>query len=90
MKIIDLDQSWLNQVNYKQHYFPLKEIVLAHFQSLFGRSNHDAFLENEGKTHEQHILENSWNLLKTTIIVIILKSSQDKTYNEYEARKNTS
>ena len=28
------------------------EIVLAHFQRLFGRSNRDAFLENEGKIHE--------------------------------------
>ena len=32
-------------------YF-LKEIVLAHFQRLFGRSNRDVFLENEGKIHE--------------------------------------
>ena len=64
--------------------------MLAHFQSLCGRSNHDAFLENEGKTHEQHILENSWNLMKTTIIVIILKKGQGKTYNEYEAGKNAS
>ena len=27
----------IEQVNYKQYYFPLKEIVLAHFQSLFGK-----------------------------------------------------
>ena len=32
-------------------YF-LKEILLAHFQSFFGRSNRDAFLENEAKIHE--------------------------------------
>ena len=30
----------------------LKEILLAQFQSLFGRSNCDGFLENEGKIHE--------------------------------------
>ena len=30
--------------------FP-KEILLAHFQSLFGRSNRDVFLENEGKIY---------------------------------------
>ena len=30
----------------------LKEIVLAHFQSLFRGNNHDEFWENEGKIHE--------------------------------------
>ena len=29
----------------------MKEIALAHFQSLLGRSNRDAFWENEGKIH---------------------------------------
>ena len=29
----------------------LKEILLAHFQSLFGKSNRDVFLENEGKIY---------------------------------------
>ena len=33
---------------------------------------------------------NSWNLIKTTIIVIISKSGQGKTYNECEAGKNAS
>ena len=33
------------QVNFKWHYFPLKEIV--------ERSNRDAFWENEGKIHEK-------------------------------------
>ena len=33
---------------------------------------------------------NTWNLIKTTIIVIISKSGQDKTYDEYEAGKNVS
>ena len=28
------------------------EILVAQFQSLFGRSNRDAFLDNEGKIHE--------------------------------------
>ena len=31
----------------------MKEIVLAHFQRLFGRNNRHIFLENEGKTHEE-------------------------------------
>ena len=30
----------------------MKEIMLAHFQSLFERSNRDAFWENESKIHE--------------------------------------
>ena len=30
----------------------MKEIVLVHFQSLYGSSNCDAFWENEGKIHE--------------------------------------
>ena len=29
----------------------LKEILLEHFQSLFGKSNRDFFLENEGKIY---------------------------------------
>ena len=29
----------------------LKEILLEHFQSLFGKSNRDFFLENEGKLY---------------------------------------
>ena len=33
---------------------------------------------------------NSWNLIKTVIILIISKSGQDKNYNEYEAGKNAS
>ena len=45
----------------------------------------------------QHILlkknydcRNSWNLKKSTIIVIISKSGQAKTFNEWEAGKNAS
>ena len=48
-------------------------------------------------SYRQHILlkknydyRNSWNLIKTTIIVIISKSGQGKNYNEYEAGKNAS
>ena len=33
---------------------------------------------------------NSWNLIETTIIVIISKSGQGKTDNECEAGKNAS
>ena len=39
------------------HLYFLKEIVLAHLQSLFGRSNRDAFLENEGKILEEGCLK---------------------------------
>ena len=31
----------------------LKEVLFALFQSLFGRSNCDVFLENDGKIHER-------------------------------------
>ena len=48
MEKVDLDESWL-QVT--RSYF-LKEILLAHFQRLFERSNRDVFLENEGQIHE--------------------------------------
>ena len=34
------------------HLYFLKEIVLAHFQRFFGRSNRGVFLENKGKIHE--------------------------------------
>ena len=30
----------------------MKEVVLAHFQRPFGRSNRDVFLENVSKIHE--------------------------------------
>ena len=30
----------------------MKEIVLTHFQKLFGRNNRDVFIENEGKIDE--------------------------------------
>ena len=40
------------QVTLRFTLYALKETVLAHFQSLFGRSNRDAFWENEGKIHE--------------------------------------
>ena len=33
---------------------------------------------------------NSGNLIKTTIIIIISKSGQGNTYNEYEAGKSAS
>ena len=35
------------------HLYFLKEIVLAHFHSLFKGSNLDAFWENKGKIHER-------------------------------------
>ena len=51
-------------------YF-LKEIVLAHFERLFGRSNGDVFLKNESKVYAEAatrcvlrkkvFLEISWN-----------------------------
>ena len=36
----------------------LKDILLAHFQSLFGKSNSDVFLENEGKIY--YMKEDMW------------------------------
>ena len=55
MKKVHLDESKLsNQItsNTTFHLYFLKEIVLAHFQNLFGRSNRDAFWENEDKIHK--------------------------------------
>ena len=57
---IQHEEIWLRwvvieQVNYKKHYSAyiyLKEIVFAHFEILFGRSNRDAFGENEENIHE--------------------------------------
>ena len=43
--------NWTGKLQVNRLYF-LKEIVLAHFQRLFGRSNRDVFLENEGKIYE--------------------------------------
>ena len=55
MKKVDLDEPWLNwQITSKTTFYLclLKQIVIAHFQSLFERSNRDAFWETEGKMHE--------------------------------------
>ena len=57
---IQHEESWLRwivieQVSYKQHYFPLifPERNCARILSkIFRRSNRDIFLENEGKIHE--------------------------------------
>ena len=57
---IQHEEIWLRwivieQINYKKHYsayISLKETVLPHFEILFGRSNCDAFWENEEKIHE--------------------------------------
>ena len=43
-------------VNYKI-VFPAERIVLANFQSLFRRSDPDAFWENEGKIHERRCVK---------------------------------
>ena len=43
--------NWTGKLQVTRLYF-LKEIVLAHFQRLFGRRNHDVSLENEAKIHE--------------------------------------
>ena len=43
--------NWTGKLQVTRLYF-LKEILLAHFQRFFGRSNRDVFLENEGKIHE--------------------------------------
>ena len=55
-----MNRNWTGKLQVTLHFclYFLKEILLAHFQSLFGRSNRDAFLENEGKIHEGgHIKE---------------------------------
>ena len=39
-----------SNTNFCLHF--LQEILLSQFQSLFGRSNRDALLENEGKIYE--------------------------------------
>ena len=44
--------NWTGKLQATRFYF-LKEIVLAHFQRLFGRSNRDVFLENEGKVYAE-------------------------------------
>ena len=69
-----------------------KELLLA-----FAAYSHYLFLFTGFMLYCQHILlkkkydyHNTWNLVKTTIIVIISKSGQGKTYNKYEAGKNTS
>ena len=57
MKEVDLDVV-IEQVNYKNQYFLLifpyfqTEILLAHFESRFGRSKRDVVLENERKIHK--------------------------------------
>ena len=43
--------NWTGKLQVTHLYF-LKEIVFAQFQRLFGRSNRDVFLQNEGKIHE--------------------------------------
>ena len=47
-------------------YF-LKEIVRAHFQRLFGRSNHDVFLKTEDKIHEGRCLKVFLVILQVSI-----------------------
>ena len=44
--------NWTGKLQATRLYF-LKEIVLTHFQRLFGRSNRDVFLENEGKVYAE-------------------------------------
>ena len=50
-----MNRNWTGKLQVTLHFclYFLKEILLAHFQSLFGRSNRDAFLENEGKNMKE-------------------------------------
>ena len=59
MKKIDLDESQLdgNTSNTTFRLYFLKESVLTDFQSLFERSNCDAFWEKEDEVHEEVCLE---------------------------------
>ena len=50
----------------------LKEILL-HFQSLFGRSNRDVFLENEGKIYRELA---DWHLATSLRINLFTDSFQ--------------
>ena len=58
--IIQHEENWLGWIVIEQEItsntiFCLhfqKEIALAHFQSIFGRSNLDVFWENQRKMHE--------------------------------------
>ena len=56
--MFNMELTWRNcnctgKLQAPRLYF-LKEIVLAHFQRLFGRSNRDdVFLENEGKVYAE-------------------------------------
>ena len=49
-----MNRNWTGklQVTLLFAYISWKKILFAHFQSPFGRSNRDAFLENEGKIPE--------------------------------------
>ena len=52
MEKVDLEESLLNRLFISNRLYFLKEIVLAHFERFFGRSNRDLLLENKGKIHE--------------------------------------
>ena len=61
-EIVDLEElQWTGKLQVTRLYF-LKDIMLAHFQRLFGRYNRDVFSENEGKIHEGGCVEElfSW------------------------------
>ena len=67
--------NWSGKLQVTRLFF-LKEIVLAHFQRIFGRSNRDVFLENERKVYAEAatrgalckklFLEISWNSQENT------------------------
>ena len=52
-KLTWMNRNWTGklQINNFHSYFQ-REIVLSHFEVLFGRSNLDVFWENEGKIHD--------------------------------------
>ena len=48
--------------------------MLAYFQSLFGKSNRGAFLENEGKIHEGGYVEEFFHKLAGCYLATSLQS----------------
>ena len=67
--------NWTVKLQATRLYF-LKEIVLAHFQRFFGRSNRDVFLENEGKVFAEAVTRGA---LDKKVFFEISWSSQENT-----------
>ena len=76
MKKVCLDELYLirkitSNTTFRLYF--LKESMLAHFQSLSGRSNCDAFRENEGKIHEGACVKKSYFMNLQVVISPLLR-----------------